>query len=113
MNRQNNCQNHLTKIKEKIKKVHKMIFLAGKNELDKWKRLYIFMQYLMSLLYYGSHQIFVTKNTLESMMRSVDFYSYKALIVKQLKLALSLQKKGKVEPMMEMFFRYNPEHIII
>ena len=55
MNRQNNCQNHLTKIKDKIKKVHKMIFLAGKNELDRWKRLYIFMQYLMSLLYYGSH----------------------------------------------------------
>lgn len=113
MNRQNNCQNHLTKIKEKIKKVHKMIFLAGKNELDKWKRLYIFMQYLMSLLYYGSHQIFVTKNTLESMMRSVDFYSYKALIVKQLKSALSLPKKGKVEPMMEMFFKFDPEHIII
>ena len=113
MNRQNNCQNHLTKIKEKIKKVHKMIFLAGKNELDKWKRLYIFMQYLMSLLYYGSHQIFVTKNTLEGMMRSVDFYSYKALIVKQLKSALSLPKKGKVEPMMEMFFKFDPEHIII
>jgi len=51
-----------------------MIFLAGKNELDKWKRLYIFMQYLMSLLYYGSHQLFVTKNTLEDMIRSTDFY---------------------------------------
>jgi len=64
MNRQNNCHDHLLKIKDKIKRVHKMIFLAGKNELDKWKRLYIFMQYLMSLLYYGSHQLFATKNTL-------------------------------------------------
>jgi len=62
-----------------------MIFLAGKNELDKWKRLYIFMQYLMSLLYYGSHQLFVTKNTIEEMVHSVDYRDYKALIVKQLK----------------------------
>ena len=62
-----------------------MIFLAGKNELDIWKRLYVFIQYLMSLIYYGSHQLFVTKNTLEDMMRSVDFSNYKALIVKQLK----------------------------
>ena len=59
-----------------------MIFLAGKNELDKWKRLYIFMQYLMSLLYYGSHQLFITKNTLQDMRRSTDFNQYKALIVK-------------------------------
>ena len=59
-----------------------MIFLAGKNELDKWKRFYIFMQYLMSLLYYGSHQLFVTKNTLQDMRRSTDFNQYKALIVK-------------------------------
>ena len=59
-----------------------MIFLAGKNELDKWKRLYIFMQYLMSLLYYGSHQLFVTKNTLQDMRRSTDFSQYNALIVK-------------------------------
>ena len=71
------------------------------------------MQYLMSLLYYGSHQLFVTKNTLENMKRSVDYCNYKALIVKQLKLILSLPKKGKVEPMMEMFFRFDPEHIII
>jgi len=46
---------HLNKIKNKLKKVHRMIFLAGKNELDKWKKLYIFMQYTMSLFYYGSH----------------------------------------------------------
>ena len=59
-----------------------MIFLAGKNELDKWKRLYIFMQYLMSLLYYGSLQLFITKNTLQDMRRSTDFNQYKALIVK-------------------------------
>ena len=44
-----------------------MIFLAGKNELDKWKRLYIFMQYIMSLLYYGSHQLLVCKNSIEKM----------------------------------------------
>ena len=51
-----------------MKKVHKMIFLAGKNEVDKWKRLYIFMQYMMSLLYYGSHQLFVSKKTLANMI---------------------------------------------
>ena len=28
-------------------------------------------------------------------------------------MALSMPSKGKVEPMMEMFFKYNPEHIII
>ncbi len=54
-NRNNNCSTHLNKIDNKIKKVHRMIFLTGKNELDKWKRLYVFMQYTMSLFYYGSH----------------------------------------------------------
>ena len=62
-----------------------MIFLAGKNEIDKWKRLYIFMQYLMSLLYYGSHQLLLCKNNVEKMENSVDFKLYKAIIVKQLK----------------------------
>ena len=59
-----------------------MIFLAGKNELDKWKRLYIFMQYMMSLFYYGSHQLFVSKNTLDNMLQSTDYTLYKAMIVK-------------------------------
>ena len=62
-----------------------MIFLAGKNEIDKWKRLYIFMQYMMSLLYYGSHQLLLCKNNVEKMENSVDFKLYKAIIVKQLK----------------------------
>ena len=65
-----------------------MIYLAGKNEIDKWKRLYIFMQYMMSLLYYGSHQLFVCKNTLENMIKSTDYTLYKAMIVKQLKQTL-------------------------
>ena len=65
-----------------------MIFLAGKNELDKWKRLYIFMQYIMSLLYYGSHQLLVCKNSIEKMEQSTDYLNYKAIIVKQLKLTL-------------------------
>lgn len=65
-----------------------MIYLAGKNEIDKWKRLYIFMQYMMSLFYYGSHQLFVSKRTLANMMRSTDFTLYKSMLVKQLKLTL-------------------------
>ena len=47
------------------------------------------------------------------MNRSTDFKKYSALIVKQLKQALSLPKKGKVEPMMELFFKFDPEHIVI
>ena len=43
LNNLNNCQNHLFKIKDKISRVNKMIFLAGKNDIDKWKRFYIFM----------------------------------------------------------------------
>jgi len=50
-----------------------MIFLAGKNEIDKWKRLYIFMQYMMSLLYYGSHQLLACKASIENMKHSVDY----------------------------------------
>ena len=82
MNRHNSCEDHIIKLKNKVSKVQRMIFLAGKNEIDKWKRLYIFMQYTMSLLNYGSHQLFVTKNNLDKMTRSVDFNEYKALIVK-------------------------------
>jgi len=90
-----------------------MIFLAGKNELDKWKRLYIFMQYMMSLFYYGSHQLFLCKDTRVKMINSTDYAQYKAIIIKQLKKTLQLPGKGQVEPMMEMFFKYNPEHIVI
>ena len=68
---------------------------------------------MMSLLYYGSHKLLICKNTINRMEQSVDFYQYKALIVKQLKQALQLPKKGKVEPMMEMFFKFDPKHIII
>ena len=54
-NRLANCSNHIDKVKSKIAKVSKMIFLAGKNDIYKWRRLYIFMQYIISILYYGSH----------------------------------------------------------
>ena len=40
---------------------------------------------MMSLLYYGSHQLLICKNTINKMEQSVDFHDYKALIVKQLK----------------------------
>ena len=90
-----------------------MIYISEKNKLDKWRKLYLFMQYMMSLLYYGSHQLLICKNTINKMERSVDFNQYKALIVKQLKIALSLPKKGKVEPMMEMFFKFDPKIIIV
>ena len=90
-----------------------MIFISEKNKLDKWKRFYIFMQYMMSLLYYGSHQLLICKNTINKMERSVDFNQYKALIIKELKHALQLPKKGKVAPMMEMFFKFDPPIIIV
>ena len=90
-----------------------MIYISEKNKLDKWRKLYLFMQYMMSLLYYGSHQLLICKNTINKMERSVDFNQYKALIVKQLKNALSLPQKGKVEPMMEMFFKFDPQIIIV
>ena len=54
-NRQANSFAHIEKTKAKISKVNRMLFLAGKSDIYKWKRLYIFMQYIMSLLYYGSH----------------------------------------------------------
>ena len=59
-----------------------MIFLAGKNEIDKWKKLYIFMQYMMSLFYYGSHQLLVCKSTLIDMKNSVDYDTFRKIITK-------------------------------
>ena len=47
------------------------------------------------------------------MVNSKDFGDYKALVVKCLKNALDLPSHGKVEPMLQMFYNYNPEHIII
>ena len=76
------------KDQKKIKRVHRMIYISEKNKLDKWRKLYLFMQYMMSLLYYGSHQLLICKNTINKMERSVDFNQYKALIVKQLKNSL-------------------------
>ena len=68
----------------------------------------------MSILYYGSHQLLIKKNaSLQRMKQSTDFKQYKALVIKQLKNALGLPKHGKVEPMLQAFYRYDPEHIII
>ena len=47
------------------------------------------------------------------MRKAVAYKKYKALYVKQLKLALSLPSKGKVEPMLEMFPTLDPENIVI
>ena len=55
INKKLNCIDHMIKTKNKIKKVQRMMYLVGKNDLGKWRRLYIFNQYIMSLLYYGSH----------------------------------------------------------
>ena len=48
----------------------------------------------MSLIYYGAHQYYVTKANLNKMLNSVDYDNFKAMIVKQLKLALNLPEKG-------------------
>ena len=47
------------------------------------------------------------------MIKSTDFTLYKSILVKQLKQTLQMPTKGKVEPMMEMFYKYDPEHIVI
>ena len=47
------------------------------------------------------------------MERSVEFQQIKAIIIKQLKLALSLPKKGKVEPLLKVFYKYDPKIIVI
>jgi len=62
-----------------------MLFLAGKNELNKWRRLYIFMQYMMSLIYYGSHQLLLCKDNLGKMLRSTDYNLFEKIIIKHLK----------------------------
>ena len=59
-----------------------------KELFRKMEKTLHFMQYMMSLLYYGSHQLLICKNTTSKMERSVDYDQYKALIVKQLKQAL-------------------------
>ena len=66
------------------------------------------MQYTMSLLYYGAHQIYVNKRTLENMRRSLDYIKYKALVIRQLKKTLDLPKKGKVEPIMKLLYQFEP-----
>ena len=47
------------------------------------------------------------------MFRSYDYDQYKKIVIKQLKNALGLPKRGKTEPMIEIFFKYDPKHIII
>ena len=67
----------------------------------------------MAHVYYGAHQLLINKFTLERLTRGVEYKLYKAIIVKQLKLALGLPKKGKVEPLLSLFFNYDPKNIII
>ena len=47
------------------------------------------------------------------MLKSCDYYQYKTIMIKQLKNALGLPKRGKTEPMIEVFYKYDPQHIII
>ena len=47
------------------------------------------------------------------MLKSCDYYQYKTIMIKQLKNALGLPKRGKTEPMIEAFYKYDPQHIII
>ena len=35
-NKDSNCKDHIIKIKEKIKKTYKMIYMSKKNELGRW-----------------------------------------------------------------------------
>ena len=67
----------------------------------------------MAHVYYGAHQFLINKFTLEKMIKSVEFQQYKAIVVKQLKLALGLPKKGKVEPLLKLFYHYDPKMIIV
>ena len=47
------------------------------------------------------------------MIKGTEYQQYKAILVKQLKLALGLPKKGKVEPLLKLFYNYDPKVIII
>ena len=67
----------------------------------------------MAHVYYGAHYFLINKFTIEKMERSVEFQQLRAIIVKQLKLALSLPKKGKVEPLLKVFYKYDPKIIVI
>ena len=67
----------------------------------------------MAHIYYGAHQLLINKFTIERLTRGVEFQMYQAIILKQLKLALGLPKKGKIEPMLNMFYQYEPKNIII
>ena len=42
-NKNTNCQDHIRKIKTKLKSVQRMIYMSEKNQLGKWQKLYIFL----------------------------------------------------------------------
>ena len=47
------------------------------------------------------------------MVNGVEFQMFQAIIVKQLKIALGLPKKCKVEPLLRLFYHYDPKIIIV
>jgi len=53
-----------------------MIYIASQNELDKWRRFYLFLQYFMAHIYYGAHQLLINKFTIERLTRGVEFQMY-------------------------------------
>jgi len=54
----------------------------------------------------------MNKKSKTLMLKGVEYRQYKAMIVKYLKSALTLPKKGKVEPLLELFYHLNPINII-
>ena len=59
-----------------------MLYISEQNELSKWRRFYLFLQYFMVHMYYGAHQFLINKFTIDRMIKGTEYQQYKAIMVK-------------------------------
>jgi len=90
-----------------------MLFISGKNNLKKWKKLYIFQAYTMPFFRYGSSKYYITSGNIGSMRKNVQFKKYVGMFKSILKHTLNLPARGNPKPMMDFFFQISPETIVI
>ena len=86
--------------------------ITSRNGLTAWKKYFILMTYGLPHLAYGSCAYMATKTDRPSMMKSAAFKELKKITWDLIYKTFNLPKRGKKEPVTELFFRMKPENMI-
>ena len=76
-----------------------MLFMSNLNNINKWKKLYMFTTYTQPHIMYGSCKYYISKGNIGDMRSNVQYKKLQNEFNQILKFTLDLPKKGTVEPL--------------